>query len=464
MQRALTLKIIFIGILCFIFFIGFAFFQSIVSERQSYHQQVMRDIARDNVRPQRVISPFIVIPVTHNLCAESTEKAKGECFTEDSLVLTPKRTDWLHHIQVNDKTYKRGIYRAITYEDQLSIKGSFQPDESSLVPDSVYHWEKAKLYLSVSDPRGITQLPILTVAGKKFSFENNLEDNVLSFPNSYISIGALAKSAFQFEIDLPLAGMDSVEVVPLGKHIKMQVDSNWPHPRFFGGNLPNQKQMNAKGIKAIWETGYLASSNIQLLKNCINKQVDACNTMNGVADKSGEYETAHKMEPSDISLGLQFVNPVNIYSLTDRTLKYALLLLMMTFGTFFLFEVLKDLRVHPIQYGLVGIAQAVFYLLLLSFSEQFSFAWAYLGSSIACIFLITWYISYVLHGIKRALGVAVVLASMYATLYILLNSEEHTLMLGSVFVFVLITVVMFLTRNIDWYGLGPQKIKHRAHL
>ena len=105
---------------------------------------------------------------------------------------------------------------------------------------------------------------------------------------------------------------------------------------------------------------------------------------------------------------------------------------MLIFGVFFLFEVLKDLRVHPIQYALVGAAQAVFYLLLLSFSEQFAFAWAYLGSSIACVLVITWYVSYVLRGVRRALGLGVILASLYAALYVILQSQQHTLILGSV--------------------------------
>jgi inner membrane protein len=129
------------------------------------------------------------------------------------------------------------------------------------------------------------------------------------------------------------------------------------------------------------------------------------------------------------------------------------------FGTFFLFEILKNLQVHPIQYALVGAAQGVFYLLLLSFSEQFSFGLAYLGSSAACVLLISWYVSYVLQGIRRALSLTVIMSGIYGTLYILLRSQQHTLMLGSVLIFLLIAVVMILTRHINWYQVGSRKVQ-----
>lgn len=137
-------------------------------------------------------------------------------------------------------------------------------------------------------------------------------------------------------------------------------------------------------------------------------------------------------------------------------MKYAMLFLVITFGAFFLFEVLRDLRIHPLQYALVGTALAVFYLLLLSFSEHTAFVYAYAGSSGACILLITYYVSHVLKGKRRALGFSTLLAGMYATLYVILQSEDYTLMLGSVLVFVLLATVMVLTRRVDWYGATDQ--------
>jgi inner membrane protein len=156
------------------------------------------------------------------------------------------------------------------------------------------------------------------------------------------------------------------------------------------------------------------------------------------------------------SFGVSFIQAVDVYLMTDRAIKYALLFLVITFGAFFLFEILKDLRIHPMQYALVGAALAVFYGLLLSFSEHVSFATAYGASSVACISLITFYVSYVLKSVGRSLLLSMVLTAMYGTLFVILQSEDFTMMLGSVLVFILIAVMMFLTRHVDWYELGQK--------
>jgi inner membrane protein len=460
MQKTLSFKLIIIGLLCLIFCIGFAFISGIVEERKGYHQQVMNEIARDNVRSQTLVSPFILIPKSYQVCEEvvNADKSTTKKCTQkkEFLLLTPKTVDVAHQIKVSDNTYKRGIYKAITYDDQIQLKGSFNPESYALNPNVNYDWSQAKLYLSVSDPRGIMELPVLSIGGKQYTLETSTL-NTVSFPVSEALIGAVAQTAFDFELKFSLSGMDAINVVPLGKQVTMRMQANWPHPGFVGDNLPYQKQIRANGFSSIWQSSYLGINNIKLIEACINQPAGNCSLSNGISSASpaSAYEGGERSNADVMSLGVQFVEPINIYSLTDRTLKYALLLLLITFGTFFLFEALKDLRVHPIQYGLVGLAQAVFYLLLLSFSEQFNFLYAYIGSSIACIVLITWYISFVLHGVKRALGVAVVLTAMYATMYTLLSSQQHTLMLGSVFVFVLITLVMFLTRHIDWYRFKP---------
>lgn len=462
MQKTLTFKLIVIGALCLIFCVGFAFISSIVEERKGYHQQVMNDIARDNVREQTLFSPFIVVPKSYLVCEEvvNADNATTKKCTQhkDALVLTANTTDWSHQLQVSNNTYKRGIYKAITYDDQIQVQGAFKPEDYKLNPNVVYDWSQARLYLSVSDPRGIVELPVLEMAGKAYTLETS-SLTTPNFPLSEVLLGEIAKNGFAFKLKFKLSGMDSLQVIPLGKQVDMHMQANWPHPGFMGDNLPYQKQIRADGFNSLWKSGYLGINNSQLIQHCFGQGANNCSLSEHIsATRSDAYAAAvaaASAESSWMSLGVQFVEPVNIYSLTDRTLKYALLLLLITFGTFFLFEALKDLRVHPIQYGLVGLAQAVFYLLLLSFSEQFNFLLAYIGSSIACIVLITWYISFVLHGIKRALGVAVVLSAMYATMYTLLSSQQHTLMLGSVFVFVLITVVMFLTRHIDWYRFKP---------
>ena len=151
---------------------------------------------------------------------------------------------------------------------------------------------------------------------------------------------------------------------------------------------------------------------------------------------------------------LRFVDPVDQYLKTDRAIKYALLFIALTFATFFLFEVLKRLAVHPVQYALVGLSLALFYLLLLSLSEHLDFALAYALSASACVGLIGFYVSFVLHSWRRGLGFGSLLAALYAMLYGLLNAEDYALLMGSLLVFGVLGSVMVLTRKLDWYGVG----------
>ena len=482
MQRFLSLKFLIMAGLIFGFLICFMFMRGIVHERQQYSQNVVAEIGRDSVRAQTVMSPFIVVPVSEQspcLAAQPTEIAPTSptastqttpkplpCVTHSQVVLTPNQSKWTHDVQVTDQKYARGVYRATSYTDQIQLTADFTPSDALLKPNErqTIHWEQAQMLLPISDLRGLYRQPVLTVGTEKLLFEISTDgDNSLfNQPYSQVNIGLRAKNPLKIQLDLSLDGLQQLAIQPLGKQTQMSMQADWPHPQFGGEALPQRKNILADQFSAEWQNSYLAIHNTRLLNSCIqNQQHQACQQLRNNSSAAALTEDAAYAvgEPSISGLKafqVGFIDPINIYSLTDRTLKYASLFLVLIFGVFFLFEVLKDLRVHPIQYMLVGAAQAVFYLLLLSFSEQFAFAWAYLGSSVACVLLITWYVSYVLRGVRRALGLGVILASLYAALYVILQSQQHTLILGSVLVFAVITLVMYLTRHIDWYQLGSK--------
>ena len=479
MQRFLSLKFLIMAGLIFGFLVCFMFMRGIVHERQQYSQNVMAEIGRDSVRPQTIMSPFILVPVseqsfclagqptetapTPNSTTASTAPKSLPCVTHSQVVLTPNQSKWTHNIQVSDQKYARGVYRATSYTDQIQLSADFIPSDALLKPKAgqTIHWEQAQMLLPISDLRGLYRQPVLTVGTEKLLFEISTDGDSALFnqPYSQVNIGLRAKEPLNIQLDLALDGLQQLAIQPLGKQTQMSMQADWPHPQFGGEALPQRKNILADRFSAEWQNSYLAIHNTRLLNSCIqNQHAQACqqltsSTMSGAEAAYAASDTATgQLQAFQVS----FIDPINIYSLTDRTLKYAALFLVLIFGVFFLFEVLKDLRVHPIQYALVGAAQAVFYLLLLSFSEQFAFAWAYLGSSVACVLLITWYVSYVLRGVRRALGLGVILASLYAALYVILQSQQHTLILGSVLVFAVITLVMYLTRHIDWYQLGSK--------
>jgi inner membrane protein len=174
------------------------------------------------------------------------------------------------------------------------------------------------------------------------------------------------------------------------------------------------------------------------------------------ADSVTSYATNTLSNISGIST--QFIEPVNIYTQTDRAIKYGIMIIIITFGCFFLFEVLKSLKIHPVQYALVAMAQGVFFVLLLSISEYYAFALAYLVAAIACISLITWYLYFVVQGFKAALLFGLMLSVLYGMMYLLLQSSGKTFLFGSILSFILIACVMFITRHVNWYQSEQQSI------
>ncbi len=459
MQRLLGSKIMMISFLIIIFLISFSFIRVMVAERQHNYQQVVRDIARDNVKPQTVLMPFIVVPMTSSfVCANDKNKT---CYQHQQMVVSPEKATWSNKVKVDDQAFKRGIYNAISYQNQITIAGKFTLSDALLHPASnqTMDWDKATMRFYLSDLRGLKNQPVLTIAQKKMAFEFPKEEGVnpLKIAYTHIALKNLAQMpTFEFNLDVDIAGTGSFQALPLGNDLTMTMAANWPHPSFYGESLP-AKQLNSKDFNAEWQNTFLSNRNSQLLSACMDANNDACSQLQQAlqGQPAGLNSTAYPEYITNAvgGFGVNFIHAVDVYLMTERAVKYALLFLVITFGTFFLFEILKGLAIHPMQYTLVGAALAVFYLLLLSFSEQMAFRQAYLIASIACVSLITYYVSYVLKSVARSLVFGTVLIAMYGTLFVILQSEDHTLILGSILVFFLLAVMMFLTRHVDWYRL-----------
>ena len=226
-----------------------------------------------------------------------------------------------------------------------------------------------------------------------------------------------------------MRGADSVAFAPVGDQNDFSLKSTWPHPSFDGAFLPNNRTVDARGFTGNWR---VTSFNTKAREQII----------------SGDGEGA--IEMASVSV----IEPVNVYLQAERATKYGALFVMLTFASFFMYETVKRLRIHPIQYTLVGLSLALFFLLLLSLSEHIKFAYAYFAASGACIGLLAFYLSFVLHSVKRGAVFAVLLAVLYAALYGLLLSEDNALMLGSLLLFAILAGIMTLTRRVDWYSLG----------
>jgi inner membrane protein len=294
--------------------------------------------------------------------------------------------------------------------------------------------------------RGIIGTPRLRVDGIDVALEQGLGAGDGTGVHARLrSPRAGGTLAFDSRLDFVLGGTESLALVPLGERNRFALSSTWPHPHFGGSFLPRTRSIDARGFRAEWEVSSLATA--ARAQYAAGKAVArAADPVQG-GGRSGKEVQAEGID----AVGVSLVDPVNVYSQADRASKYGILFVLLTFVGFFMFELIRQLPIHPIQYGLVGLALAIFFLLLVSLSEHIAFGWAYLLASIACIGLLGFYVGFVLRSRARGAGFAAMLAILYAVLYGLLASEDNALVLGSVLLFLILAAIMVVTRRVDWY-------------
>ncbi|PMU05270.1 cell envelope integrity protein CreD [Aeromonas salmonicida] len=405
-------------------------------ERQAYRSQAIHSIMASSSGPQRLLGPVVVQPYTRTVIMEQDGK-RFERKLQLYRYLLPEQLDVRASMEVTPR--KLGIYQAQVYQTRISLSGhlptrlegktlvSGDPDLSVDGADPALVAGKPYLSLVLSDARGINSVPELQLGEARIPFAPGaqLGDGLAGI---HAPLDTLPDDNGVFHIELNLQGMNTLEVVPLGQDSKLHLSSNWPHPNFIGDFLPGNRTLDQQGFEASWQTSWFATD----METRFNRM------MKGV---SGDLP----------AFSVSLVQTVDHYQQNERAAKYALLFIGLTFISFFMFELLKGLRVHPIQYALVGMGLAIFYLVLLALTEHLGFGWAYLIASLASVLLNGFYLSHVLGGPKQGLGFAALLGLVYAILFGLLQAEEIALLLGALLLFAILALVMMLTRKLDWY-------------
>jgi inner membrane protein len=294
--------------------------------------------------------------------------------------------------------------------------------------------EPATMLLAVSDARGIRLANVKINDVAQTVQSDTLNPTYQRGIHVRLAENTDFSAAFDAQIDLELLGTERFNMVPLGSATQINLTSNWPHPSFDGQFLPSERKITDKGFEASWRVSSLAST----AQQDVMKQKPLCANI----ESAGCVET----------IGVAFIDPINTYSLSNRATKYGLLFIALTFVAVGLFEFMKSLRVHPIQYFLVGAAISIFFLLLVSLSEHFVFATAYAIASSACALLLAYYASHMLGSWKRGLPFGFGIAMLYGLLYVLLQLEQTALVVGAIALFVVLAAVMALTRKVDWYA------------
>ncbi|WP_426618989.1 cell envelope integrity protein CreD [Pseudomonas rustica] len=445
MNRSLTIKLGAIALLILLLLIPLLMIDGVIDERQQLRDGVLEDIARSSSYSQQVSGPVMVVPYRKVVRTWKTNEKTNKRYQEigeerGRLYFLPERFEL--DGQVQTELRKRGIYEARLFHADNRINGHFSlPAQLGIKEDFAdYRFDAPFLAVGISDIRGIENALKLELDGQRLDFVPGTEVAWLgegvrvTLPT--LDISKTTELAFAF--DLQLQGTGSLRVLPVGKTSSVSLGANWPHPSFIGNFLPAKREINDQGFKADWQTSFFSTNLQEAMHRCVIGDCEAFNSR---------------------SFGVSFIDPVDQYLKSDRAIKYALLFIVLTFAGFFLFEVLKSLAVHPVQYALVGVALAFFYLLLLSLSEHIGFALAYLLSASACVLLIGFYVCHVLRSVHHGLNFSVGLAALYGLLYGLLSAEDYALLMGSLLLFGLLGVFMVLTRKLDWYGIGQKPAK-----
>lgn len=434
--QSITLKVLGIGLLALLMLIPLLQVQGLIGERSGLRAQAIGDIARRWGAAQQVGGAVLAIPKRVRVSTSN-----GWITQEGTEIVLADRLDITGTLAPEVRSY--GIYSTPVYLAELKLSGQFRARDLRALAgragaadetrETTWLFDQAELRLPITDVRGIRRISALKVDGGEHAFGPVNGNGALRAIALPLDLSAWLKApgdeAHRFELELTLAGTGSLQFLPLARRTEASLAAPWPNPGFGGAFLPAQRALDAKGFSAQW-------------------QVLDLNRSYGQHWQEGEGG----IDPTAAAFGVNLYQPADLYQRNERAGKYGVLFVALTFVAFFLFEVLKKLRVHPVQYLLVGLALTTFYVVLLALSEQIGFAWAYLAAATSVAMLVGGYAAAVLRARKAGAVLGAALALIYALLYGLVVSEQYSLLMGALALLAVVAALMYLTRKVDWYA------------
>ena len=405
---------------------------NLISERESYRNDVEHSLRQSTSGPQKLVGPLIAIPVTEVFYKLEDEKK------------VEYKKSYLHFIQPesllvegNQRVESRsiGIYDGQIWNTDLKIKAQFSTEKMAQLKGETMTLGQPFLVIGVGDARGIGTVKVAKINGEALSVEPGTGVyGTLAGIHIPLSDKTLEPKTLALDMSFNLAGTGSFAVVPVGRNSEMTLSSNWPHPGFMGYYLPVKHQISESGFQANWQSSWFAN-NMQ-----------------------SWFAEGESPEWSSIpAFSVTVATPADQYQLTDRAIKYAILLIALTFMAFFVFETLTGLRLHPMQYLLVGLSLVLFYLVLLALSEHVGFTPAWIIASLVGAIMNGMYLQAVLKSWRRSGVFVLALLGLDVVMWFLLRSEDSALLLGAAVLAMALFAVMYLTRHLDWYSLSQPK-------
>lgn len=427
---AKTLKAVTIGFLALLLLIPMNMIENLIRERNYTEDEAVREVSQKWSGQQTIIGPYLNFDyiITH----EKTADGKIYTSTETkNLTLLPD--ELIIDANLKTETRKRGIYEVNVYQSSLTLKGSFGPEELKKrgIDFNKIRFENATLCLGMADMRGISEQIQVTLGDSTYHFESGMNGKDMGYAgvSKIIDILELEKQVVPFEINLKLKGSQSMSFIPVGKTTRVNMQANWDTPSFDGSYLPESHHITKEGFTAKWQILNLNRSYPQ--------------TIIDLSDSS---------EIRESGFGVNLRMPVEQYQQSMRTAKYAILIILLTFVVVFFVEIMDKKRVHALQYLLIGLGLCLFYSLLLSISEQMNFTAAYVISSVLTIGIISLYMRGIMKKKRPALIMGGLLLALYTYIYVLIQLETLALLAGSIGLFVILALLMYFSKKIDWFN------------
>lgn len=433
MSNSITARMLVVGFLLLILLIPLSFVQDLIRER-SYRQVEVTDEINNKWGKEVVLQgPYFKIPYkqfnTSKTFNKETEKYEIESIEQIRYAFFfPEQLDISSDVKA--ESLKRGIYESIVYTSDIEMQGAFTSFDFSKKEIQTEHilWDKAQILVKTSNLKGIKNS--LTVTLNEVSYDltpTHNNESLSTLVTDYIALPKEMKKPLLFSIQTKINGSERLTFIPIGKETKATMTSNWHSPSFSGTFLPEQdsKKITAEGFKAQWNISQ------------INRQFEQ-SFFNGVPDLKS------------FAFGADLYNPVDEYQKSERSSKYGFMVIGLTLLVFLLIQIVSKIYIHPFQYVMIGLALVMFYTLLISISEHSSFFKAYVLAAIAVLGLITIYSRAILKGFKFPLLIGASLAGLYGFIYVIIQLENYALLVGSIGLFVILGIIMFASRKIDW--------------
>ena len=421
-------KIFMIGLIVLALMIPLTMLSGLISERTQMRDQAYSTVAEGWGGRLTTGGPMLRIPF------ETSQKNKeGEVIvTQHQLYVLP--TDLNIEAQIEQEPEPRhvGIYQVPVYQVRLKMRGSF--DGAAVAGAAsyagTYHWGQAKLRLPLSDARSVRELVGARFGASDLKFGPAAPGVYPAIEADIDLASALPADRTGFNLEIKLAGSQGLSLLPLAAVTNVKMSSTWPHPQFHGAFLPAEHSISDKGFNASWQVLEL---NRQFRQSWTNLEVSDTQLLGSAFD-------------------VELFQSVDVYQRSERAVKYALMFIALTFLSFYAWEMLSAVAIHPMQYLLVGLALSTFYLLLIALTEHLEFWIAYWIGAVALIALLSTYIAGAMQSHRRGFIVATMMSMVYGLLYMLVLSESYSLLMGAIALFVVLAVVMLATRHVKWYA------------